>query len=197
MSHPAVFIDRDGTINVNVHHLHRVEDLQLIPGAAQAIATLNTAGYPVIIITNQSAIARGLLTEQGLTHIHTELTHQLAKQNATLNGIYHCPHHPDYGEKVTCACRKPNPQMLQQAAADHNLDLTRSFMVGDSLSDLQAGWNAGCQSALVRTGYGKQVLSQVDEHTHNRITYIGDDLLDVAHWIVKAPTPGPFLKEGE
>ena len=185
MSQPAAFIDRDGTINVNVHHLHRVEDLQLISGAAQAIAKLNTAGYAVIIITNQSAIARGLLTEQGLTEIHTELKHQLAQQNATINAIYHCPHHPDHGEKIICTCRKPKPHMLQQAAADHNLDLSQSFMIGDSLTDLQAGWNAGCQSALVRTGYGEEVWNNADDQTRDRISYFGKDLLDVTNWILK------------
>jgi D-glycero-D-manno-heptose 1,7-bisphosphate phosphatase len=184
MSHPAVFIDRDGTINVNVHHLHRVEDLQLIPNADKAIAKLNAAGYAIIIITNQSAIARGLLTEKGLTEIHTELKRQLATQNATLNAIYHCPHHPKYGEKIICTCRKPKPHMLQRAATEHNLDLSRSYMIGDSLSDLQAGWNAGCQSALVRTGYGKETWHNADTQTRDQISYLGKDLLDVANWII-------------
>ncbi|MFT5366751.1 MAG: D-glycero-D-manno-heptose 1,7-bisphosphate phosphatase [Candidatus Latescibacterota bacterium] len=183
MSQPAVFIDRDGTINVNVHHLHRVEDLQLIPGAAEAIAKLNTAGYFVIIITNQSAIARGLLTEEGLAEIHTELERLLASQNASINAIYHCPHHPDYGDKITCACRKPSPTMLQQAAADHTLDLSRSFMIGDNYSDLQAGWNAGCQSALVRTGHGEQVIAKTNTENKQKISYIGNDLLDVTNWL--------------
>lgn len=184
MSQPAAFIDRDGTINVNVHHLHRVEDLQLIPGTAQAITKLNTAGYVVIIITNQSAIARGLLTEPGLTQIHTELKRQLAQQNATINAIYHCPHHPDHGEKVICNCRKPKPHMLQQAAADHNLDLTQSVMIGDSLTDLQAGWNAECQSALVATGYGEETWNKADDQTRDQISYYGQDLNDVANWMI-------------
>jgi len=183
MSHPAVFIDRDGTINVNVHHLRRVEDLELIPGADKAIAKLNTADYIVIVITNQSAIARGLLTESGLAEIHTELQNRLAKSNATINAIYHCPHHPEYGDCITCNCRKPNPDMILRAAQEHNIDLSRSYMIGDSLSDLQAGWNAGCKSALVRTGYGEDVLAQIDEQTHNQISHIGNDLLDVTHWI--------------
>lgn len=183
MSRPAIFIDRDGTINVNVHHLHRVEDLTLIPGAGKAIAQLNRANYAVIIITNQSAIARGLLTEKGLSDIHTALKRILVTENATIDGIYHCPHHPEYGDKVICKCRKPKPGMLQQAARDHDLDLSQSFMIGDSLSDLQAGWHAGCSSALVRTGYGEDVLTSIDETTRNHICYIGNNLLDVVHWI--------------
>lgn len=184
MNQPAVFIDRDGTINVNVHHLHRVEDLQLIPNAAQAIAQLNAAHYPVIIITNQSAIARGLLTEEGLTKIHTELKHILASQNASVTDIYHCPHHPDYGDKIICDCRKPKPNMLQRAAQEHNIDLSRSFMIGDSYSDLLAGWNAGCQSCLVRTGYGEDVIAKTNAENTQKISYIGNDLLDVVHWIM-------------
>jgi len=184
MSQRAIFIDRDGTINVNVHHLHRVEDLQLIPNADKAIAKLNAAGYAIIVITNQSAIARGLLTEAGLTEIHTELKRQLATQNATLNAIYHCPHHPEYGEKIICTCRKPKPHMLQRATKEHNLDLSRSFMIGDSLSDLQAGWNAGCQSALVRTGYGAETWKNADAQTREQVSYFGKDLLDVADWII-------------
>ena len=94
-SKPAAFIDRDGTINIEVHDLNRVEQLQLIPRAGEAIARLNQAGYPVIVITNQSAIARGLLTETGLRAIHRELKRQLSACNATIDAIYHCPHHPD------------------------------------------------------------------------------------------------------
>jgi D-glycero-D-manno-heptose 1,7-bisphosphate phosphatase len=190
MSQAAAFIDRDGTINNNVHHLHRVEDLQLIPGSARAIAKLNKAGFSVIIITNQSAIARGLLTEEGLAEIHAELKHQLASHSATLNAIYHCPHHPDHGEKIVCDCRKPRPTLLQRAADEHGLDLSRSFMVGDSYSDLQAGWRAGCQSVLVRTGYGDRVLAETDEETAKKISYVGDDLLDVANWITEKATIG-------
>ncbi|MDA0711354.1 MAG: D-glycero-beta-D-manno-heptose 1,7-bisphosphate 7-phosphatase [bacterium] len=189
MSRPAVFLDRDGTINVNVHHLHRVEDLQLIPGSVEAIAILNAAGYAVVVITNQSAIARGLLTEDGLSEIHRELKRLLSRQHAVIDAIYHCAHHPDYGERIACDCRKPSPNMLLTAAKDNGLDLSCSFMVGDNLSDLESGWRAGCRSALVRTGHGNQVLKNADEPTRNQISYVGSDLLDVAKWITeKHPT---------
>jgi|ETNmetMinimDraft_13_1059891.scaffolds.fasta_scaffold155555_1 D-glycero-D-manno-heptose 1,7-bisphosphate phosphatase len=181
---PAALIDRDGTININTHHLNRVEDLQLIPGAGEAIAHLNSADYPVIIITNQSVIARGLLTEIGLTEIHEELKRQLSAYNASIDAIYHCPHHPDFGDGAICDCRKPAPGMIFQAANEHNIDLACSIMIGDSLTDVEAGWNAGCRGALVRTGSGENVLGKIDDNTRDRIDYIGDDLSDVVNWIL-------------
>ena len=173
----AAFIDRDGTINVDVHYLNRVEQLQIIPSAGEAIARLNQAGYPVIIITNQSAIGRGLLTETGLSEIHNELKHQLSAFNASIDAIYYCPHHPD--GKDNCTCRKPAPGMILRAASEHNIDLAGSIMIGDNATDLEAGWNAGCRAALVRTGCGEDALKKIDQQTRDRISYIGRDLFDV------------------
>ena len=172
---PAAFIDRDGTINIEVHDLNRVAQLQLIPRAGKAIARLNQAGYPVIVITNQSAIARGLLTETGLSAIHRELKHQLSAHNASIDAIYHCPHHG----KDNCTCRKPAPGMILRAASEHNIDLAGSIMIGDNATDLEAGWNAGCRAALVRTGSGEDALKRIDQQTRERISYIGRDLFDV------------------
>jgi D-glycero-D-manno-heptose 1,7-bisphosphate phosphatase len=184
VSRPAIFLDRDGTINVDVHHLHRADDLQLIPKAGDAIARLNAAGYPVIVITNQSAVARGLLTKSELNTINNKLRDLLNPFNATITDIYFCPHHPEHGDRIACDCRKPQPGMLQRAAREHDLDLTRSIMVGDNLSDLQAGRNAGCSSALVRTGYGQTVEQSLDPKIRTRIAYIGDDLADIVDWIL-------------
>lgn len=184
MSQPAIFIDRDGTLNVNVHHLRRSEDLQLIPGAGEAIARLKQAGYPVVIITNQSAIARGYITEPDLADIHRELDRQLAALGAQVDGVHYCPHHPEYGDKTICDCRKPAPGLLLQAAAERNLDLTRSIMIGDNITDLQAGWNAGCHGALVLTGSGQQVRDQADSDTLQKIACIGKNLSEVSDWIL-------------
>lgn len=181
---PAALIDRDGTINVNTHHLNRVEDLQLIPGAGEAIARLNQADWPVIVITNQSAIARGILTESGLSDIHTELKSQLASFNASIDAIYHCPHHPDFGDHTICDCRKPEPGMILRASIEQNIDLAGSIMIGDNITDVQAGWQAGCRSALVRTGSGNDVLETIDSNTRDRISFIGNDLLDVVNWML-------------
>ena len=181
---PAAFIDRDGTINIEVHDLNRVEQLYLIPRAGEAIARLNQAGYPVIVITNQSAIARGLLTETGLSAIHRELKRQLSAYNASIDAIYHCPHHPD--GRDNCTCRKPAPGMILRAASEHNIDLAGSIMIGDNATDLEAGWNAGCRAALVRTGSGENALTKIDRQTRDRISHIGNDLFDVVEELIDA-----------
>jgi len=184
VSRPAIFLDRDGTINVDVHHLHRAEDLQLILGSGSAIARLNEAGYPVLVVTNQSAIARGLLTEPELGIIHEKLRELLQPFNASLTDIHYCPHHPEHGDQIACNCRKPQPGMLQRAAREHDLDLMRSIMIGDNVSDLHAGWNAGCRSALVRTGHGQEIERSLDARTRERVAHIGDDLAAVVDWIL-------------
>jgi D-glycero-D-manno-heptose 1,7-bisphosphate phosphatase len=184
VNRPAIFIDRDGTLNLNVHHLRRVKDLRLIPGAAEAVARLNEAGHLVVIITNQSAIARGYITEAYLADIHRKLARHLARAGAQFDGLYYCPHHPDYGDQTLCECRKPAPGLLLRAAAERNLDLKGSIMIGDSLTDLQAGWNAGCQSALVLTGSGENTRENADADTLDRMACIGKDLSEVVDWIL-------------
>lgn len=153
----AVFLDRDGTINHEVHHLRRVEDLRLLPGTAKAIHDLNRLGYLVIVITNQSAIARGLVDEAGARAIHDELVGRLSKKGASLDGIYYCPHHPKGAvEKYrrVCVCRKPETGMIRKAAKKHNIDLKKSFFIGDTTCDIETGSRAGLTTILVKTGYG-------------------------------------------
>lgn len=153
----GVFFDRDGTINTEVDYLSRPEDLQLIPDAAKAIREANRLGVKVFVITNQSGIARGLLTENDLVRVHKRLEQLLARHDARLDGIYYCPHHPDYGEpqyRKTCNCRKPKTGMLKQAARKFGVDLKASYVVGDRCVDMMAGERAGCGTVLVLTGYG-------------------------------------------
>lgn len=155
---PAIFLDRDGTLVEEMEFLVDPEKLRLFPGAAAAVRRLNDAGLPVVIVTNQSMIARGLASEQQLALVHERLIAMLAREGAHLDGIYYCPHHPDVGERpyhAVCDCRKPLPGLLHRAAADLGLDLRRSAMVGDSLRDLEACAAAGCPTLiLVRTGHG-------------------------------------------
>ena len=156
---PAVFLDRDGTVNVEVHYLSQPEQLELLPTVAETISMLNTRGIAVVVVTNQAGIARGYFPEHRLATIHQQLQRLLNSQNAVVDGVYYCPHHPsaglgDYG--IDCGCRKPKPGMLIRAASELQIDLGRSLMVGDRESDLQAGADAGCQTALVRTGYGEE-----------------------------------------
>jgi D-glycero-D-manno-heptose 1,7-bisphosphate phosphatase len=156
---PALFIDRDGTLNTETDYLHRVEDVVLIPGAAQALARVNALGIPVIVVTNQSGIGRGKYGWEEFHAVMGRIAELLAEQGARMDGIYAAPHHekgqgeyavPDHPD------RKPNPGMLLRAAEEHGLDLSRSWMVGDKAIDLEAGRRAGCRTALVQTGYGHE-----------------------------------------
>ena len=159
MPRPAVFLDRDGVIVKHVHYLHRTAEIALIPGAADAIRRLNARNVPAVVVTNQSAVARGMLSEADLRAIHDELSRMLESEGARIDGIYYCPHHPDFGEppyRRDCECRKPKPGLLLQAASELAIDLGESAMVGDSITDIAAGRQAGCRTAaLVLTGDGR------------------------------------------
>lgn len=160
---PAVFLDRDGTIIQHVHHLNRVDDVALIPGVGAALRKLSEAGYANVVVTNQSVVARGLLDIPGLERIHERLTELLEAEGAKLDGIYYCTTMPGTSDQTAIEDRnrKPGPGMLEQAARDLDLDLAASYMIGDSLSDLWAGKNAGCrESLLVLTGYGQATLGK-------------------------------------
>lgn len=152
----AIFLDRDGTINKYVGFLCKIEDFELLPGVAKLIKKINESGYLCIVVTNQSVIARGEITARELQNIHNKMETLLGNEGAYVDGIYYCPHHPDKGFsgevatlKIECNCRKPKPGMLLQAAKDFNIDLTKSWMIGDSENDILAGKNAGCQVLLI------------------------------------------------
>lgn len=162
MSRPGVFLDRDGTLHPDVDFLREPAQLQLYPGAAAAVARLNAAGRPVIVVTNQSGIARGMLTVDRLEEIHAELLRQLEAEGARIDGLYFCPHHPTEGSppyRTACSCRKPNPGMLIQASQEHRLDLGASWIVGDSARDLHAGDAVGTRGILVATGKGSSTAA--------------------------------------
>lgn len=155
----AIFLDRDGTINVYKGFLTRLEDFELLPGIAEAIKVMNEAGYLVIVVTNQPVVARGEVTEEELAGIHNKMETLLGLEGAYLDGIYYCKHHPHKGYagevpelKIECGCRKPKPGMLFEAAKDFNIDLSQSYMVGDSGSDIKAGIAAGCRTVFIHDG---------------------------------------------
>ncbi len=179
---PAVFLDRDGTINIEKHYLYRIEDFELLPGAGEGIALLTQSGYRVVVISNQSGIGRGYNTEADVHRLHHYLDQLLKPFGAQIDAYYFCPHHPAHGQdeyQQECACRKPLPGMILQAATDLNIDLAQSFMVGDKLVDIEAGHAAGCRTLLVRTGYGAGIEQQ------NPNVQICDDLLAAAICITK------------
>jgi D,D-heptose 1,7-bisphosphate phosphatase len=151
----AVFLDRDGTINQYVGFLTTAEQFDLIPQVADAIKRINQSGRLAIVVTNQPVIARGECSWDELQHIHQKMETELGKCGAYLDGIYVCPHHPDKGfagerpeYKVTCECRKPKAGLFLQAAADFNIDLSQSYMIGDSDNDVEAGRNAGLSDSI-------------------------------------------------
>lgn len=164
---PAIFLDRDGTIIEAVHYLADPAKVRLLPGAAGAIKRLREAGYACVVVTNQSAIGRGLLTVEGLHEVHAEFCRQLAEAGAGIDGFYFCPTVPSSDDRTALddPNRKPGPGMLLQAASDLGLDLALSWMVGDMVSDILAGHNAGCRGAIfVACGQGHaDDLQEIDQ----------------------------------
>ncbi|MCI0704798.1 MAG: D-glycero-beta-D-manno-heptose 1,7-bisphosphate 7-phosphatase [Planctomycetia bacterium] len=181
MPREAVFLDRDGTLIEEVHYLAEPEQVRLIANAAQAVRKLNEAGVLVVVVTNQAGVARGYFPESHVFEVHEHLSALLAQRGARLDGYYYCPHHPEGVNEYRCECdcRKPKPGLLQRAARELDIDLSQSWMIGDKVSDAEAGTAAGCRSILVRTGH----------ELPNNITTTGllavvDDLVEAVEIVV-------------
>lgn len=166
----AVFLDRDGTINRYVGFLRDIEQFELLPGVAEAIRRINASGYLAIVVTNQPVIARGEVTREQLREIHNKMETLLGREGAYVDALYYCPHHPDRGYpgevtelKIECDCRKPRPGLLIRAAADYNIDLANSWMIGDSDSDVQAGQAAGCRTIRIGENGSGSLLDAVKQ----------------------------------
>ncbi|MDA8125522.1 MAG: HAD family hydrolase [Deltaproteobacteria bacterium] len=195
----AVFLDRDGTINEEVGYLDRLEKLRLIPGAAEAIRRLNASGMKAIVVTNQSGVARGFFDEAFIADLHARLEEMLRQEGAFLAGIYYCPHHPTEGREPylrTCDCRKPAPGLFLRAQQELGIDFSRSYMVGDTLSDLEAGTRTGIRGILVRTGYGNRTAAALGDGGANgqegalvRPAHMAANLLAAVKWILRKETP--------
>lgn len=183
---PAVFLDRDGTLTVESDWVRSGRDLALVPGAAEAVALFSRAGFTVVLVTNQSAVARGIVTEPELAAIHAHFAALLAERGARIDAFYHCPHHPTEGVgayRTECACRKPRPGMLLAAARELGLDLSRSWIVGDALRDLEAGWSAGTRAVLVATGKGAAEHAAALAKGRAPDAFV-PDVLAAARWIL-------------
>ena len=169
----AIFLDRDGTINKYVGFLRNIDDFELIEGVSEAIKRINQSGYLAIVVTNQPVIARGEVSWEELHEIHKKMETLLGKDGAYIDGIYICPHHPDKGfegerpeYKFDCDCRKPKPGLLLQAAKDFNIDLSKSYMIGDSERDVEAGKNAGCLKSIhIEMNKAWALLTEVENLT--------------------------------
>ncbi len=171
----AVFLDRDGVINKEVNYLSDPDDFDFIEGSIEALRILRNKDFMLFIITNQSSIARGYFTEEILSKIHHKMKITLKNEGVTLDKIYFCPHHPDF--TGPCECRKPNPGMILKAKNQFNIDLSKSYMVGDTLNDIKTGKNANCITVLVLTGYGKEEQKKIDQVKPN---FVFQNLLDFA-----------------
>lgn len=153
----AVFLDRDGTINVEKGYVHRIEDFEFIPGAPKAIGLLRDAGFLVIVVTNQSGVARGYYSLEAVHRLHRHMDAELERYGTAIDAYCICPHHPQgnvVGYAKACECRKPLPGMLVEAAGKFSINMASSYMVGDKLTDVETALAAGCRPVFVTTGYG-------------------------------------------
>ena len=180
---PAVFLDRDGTISEEVGYLNHVSRFRMFPFAAPAIRRLNEAGYPVVVVSNQSGVSRGYFPESFLQTITELMTAQLAAAGARVDAVYYCPHTAAEG----CECRKPKTGMLDRAAREHALDLGRSYVVGDKYVDIDLAHNVRAQGILVRTGYGEGELQWNSAEWPAPPDFIAEDLSQAADWILRQP----------
>lgn len=175
MANKAVFLDRDGTINVDYGYVHQIDDFHFIDGVIDALLQLKKKGYLLVLVTNQSGIARGYFSEEQFLQLTEWFDWSLADRGVDFDGIYYCPHHPEgQGEyREDCDCRKPKAGMFTQAIADLNIDPTQSIMVGDKLEDLLAAENAGVKTKiLVRTG--KEVTPQAEAKADKVLNSLAD-----------------------
>lgn len=193
MSRPAVFLDRDGVLNQEAGYIHRLEDLHLIPGTAQAVRQLNDAGWFCCLASNQAGPARGYYPQAHVDALHDRLCHLLDQEaGAKLDALYYCPYlsgpeggkDPEFTRYSTW--RKPNTGMLVAAAWDWDLDLSRSVMVGDKATDIDLAKNAGCTGILVTTGFGEQVLAGNYQHA-TQPDFVAANLLEAVRWILRSP----------
>jgi D-glycero-D-manno-heptose 1,7-bisphosphate phosphatase len=160
---PAVFLDRDGTLIEERNYLDRLDLIAPFPGVASALARLRDAGFALVVVTNQAGVARGLFDERFVRAAHEHLAALFARDGIILDGYYYCPHHPEGvvdAYRRECRCRKPAPGMVEEAARDLDLDVARSFVVGDKWLDVELASNAGARGILVRTGYGADIEAQ-------------------------------------
>lgn len=184
----AIFLDRDGTIIVEKNYLREIEDLKLLPGAVPGLKKLGATGMPLYLLTNQAGIAHGYFDENRVDAIHRYLIDLLATAGIHFRGVLYCPHHPQAevaAYRTDCFCRKPKPGLLLHAAYLDSIDLSRSFVIGDKLTDLEAAKNVTAKAILVLTGYGVGESRRIQDR--EAPDYVADDLLDAAEWINTNP----------
>lgn len=195
MSKPCVFLDRDGTINEQMGYVNHVDRFVMLPRAAEAIARLNEAGILAVVVSNQAGVARGYFPYELVAEVHEKMHAALGEAGAHLDGVYFCPHHRQ-GKvapyAVDCDCRKPRPGLVEQALAELDVDMSRSYMVGDRFGDVALGRRLGLRAVMVRTGYGKGELAHLDG---DRPDFVADDLWHAVSWILEDLNRNPEDEE--
>lgn len=184
---PAIFIDRDGTLSHEVGYVNHVSRFRPFAYAVDAVRLVNRSPFAVVLVTNQAGVARGYFPESLIEEVHASLRETLAAGGATLDGIYYCPHHPSAGEppyRRDCDCRKPRPGLLHRAAAELDLDLTRSYVVGDRHGDLQLAWKVGARAVLVKSGYGLGELTYHAPSWSRQPDLVAENLLEAVSLIL-------------
>jgi len=178
----AVFLDRDGTINVERGYLLNPFDIELNPTVGEAIHTLNSIKVLTIVVTNQAAIDKKLLSVEQLEKIHETLWNKLSSNDAKYDALYYCPHSPEI--TPNCFCRKPKPGLIFQAAKDFGIDLASSFMIGDKLTDIQAGYSAGCKTILLLSGHGEKAHKEIENNPIASADFICQNLGEAVAWML-------------
>jgi len=188
MKKPAVFIDRDGTINEQMGYINHISRFKILPGVAEAFKILNKEGFLAIIVSNQSGVARGYFPIELVNDVHFFLKDSLLKEGAFIDGIFFCPHYPqgkiaEYA--LECTCRKPKKGLIDQACETFDIDIPRSYMIGDHYTDIELADRANIKGILVKTGYGAGVVEYNLPHMSIKPNYLADDLLAAVRWICK------------
>ena len=176
----AVFLDRDGTINVDVHYLNTADNFRMYPGVGEGTKRLQDAGFKIIIITNQSGLARGYFTLETLGRIHERMITELKELGVRVDGVYFCPHHPDDG----CGCRKPRTGMLRQAMEEHKIHGETSFMIGDKILDVVAGKRIGARTILIPEPHTREEMLKERDKWQVAPDFLADDFPDAVDWIL-------------
>ena len=183
MPNLAVFIDRDGTLNEDPGYLSDPAEVVLYPDTGEALALLKKYGFLLIVISNQSGIARGLMTAKEVDAVNDRINFYLGEYKVKIDAFYYCPAHPDFSSEEECKCRKPSPKLLFDAASEFNVDLQKSYFIGDTATDIECGKNAGIKTILVRTGKGEESFSILQKE-NNFPTFVADNLLNASKFIL-------------
>ncbi len=183
MPNHAIFLDRDGTLNVDPGYISNPEKLFLFPETGTALSLLKNYGFLLIVISNQSGVARGLMTNRDVESVNEKINTLLAEHKVKIDAFYYCPAHPDYSTPEDCECRKPSPKLVFEAATEFEVDITKSYFIGDSVSDIGCGKNAGLKTVLVKTGKGEDSFSILQKE-NNLPSFVADNLLKACAFIL-------------